>query len=65
MGAKHVCDASTPTFMADLTQALVDTGATIAFDATGGGKLAGQILSCMEAALSRTATEYIRQELAK
>ncbi len=60
IGAKHVCDTSTPTFMADLTQALVDTGATIAFDATGGGKLAGQILSCMEAALSRTATEYSR-----
>jgi len=60
IGARHVCDTSTPTFMADLTQALVDTGATIAFDATGGGKLAGQILSCMEAALSRTATEYSR-----
>jgi NADPH2:quinone reductase len=59
-GAAHVCDTSSPTFMADLTQALVDTGATIAFDAIGGGKLAGQILSCMEAALSRTATEYSR-----
>jgi NADPH2:quinone reductase len=59
-GAAHVCDTSSPTFMADLTQALVDTGATIAFDATGGGKLAGQILSCMEAALNRTATEYSR-----
>jgi len=60
IGAKHVCDASRPTFMEDLTQALGDTGATIAFDATGGGKLAGQILTCMEAALSRTATEYSR-----
>jgi len=60
IGAKHVCDASLPTFMDDLTQALVDTGATIAFDATGGGKLAGQILTCMEAALNRTATEYSR-----
>jgi len=59
-GAAHVCDTSSPTFMEDLTQALVATGATIAFDATGGGKLAGQILSCMEAALSRTATEYSR-----
>jgi NADPH:quinone reductase len=38
----------------------VDTGATIAFDATGGGKLAGQILGCMEAALNRTAKEYSR-----
>jgi NADPH2:quinone reductase len=60
IGARHVCDASLPTFMDDLTQALVDTGATIAFDATGGGKLAGQILTCMEAALNRTATEYSR-----
>ncbi len=60
IGAKYVCDESSPTFMADLTQALVDTGATIAFDATGGGDLAGRILSCMEAALNRTATEYSR-----
>jgi NADPH2:quinone reductase len=60
IGARYVCDASMPTFMEDLTQALVDTGATIAFDATGGGKLAGQILTCMEAALSRTATDYSR-----
>lgn len=60
IGARHVCDASAATFMADLTQALVDTGATIAFDATGGGKLAGQILTCMEAALNRTTTEYSR-----
>jgi len=60
LGARYVCDASSPTFMADLTQALVETGATIAFDATGGGKLAGQILTCMEAALNRSAKEYSR-----
>ena len=60
MGAQHVCDASAPTFMEDLTQALVATGATIAFDATGGGRLAGQILGCMEAALNRSAREYSR-----
>ena len=46
--------------MQNLTDALVATGATIAFDATGGGKLAGQILSCMEAALNKTASEYSR-----
>jgi len=56
----HVCDASAPTFLDDLTEALVATGATIAFDATGGGPLAGQILGCMEAALVRTATVYSR-----
>ncbi|MEO6973487.1 MAG: zinc-binding dehydrogenase [Rhodoferax sp.] len=60
IGARHVCDTSSPTFMEDLTQALVDTGATIAFDATGGGKLGGHILGCMEAALNRTAKEYSR-----
>jgi len=60
LGATYVCNASSPTFMQDLTQALVATGATIAFDATGGGKLAGQILTCMEAALNRTAKEYSR-----
>lgn len=60
LGASHVCNASLPTFMEDLTQALVESGATIAFDATGGGRLAGQILTCMEAALNRTAREYSR-----
>lgn len=60
IGAKYVCDSSSDTFMDDLTQALVDSGATLAFDATGGGKLAGQILTCMEVAANRTATEYNR-----
>ena len=60
IGATHVCDTSSPAFMDDLTRALVATGATIAFDAIGGGKLAGQILGCMEAALSTTAREYSR-----
>ena len=60
MGAAHVCNSSSPTFMQDLIEALAATGATIAFDAIGGGKLAGQILTCMEAALSRKATQYSR-----
>ena len=60
LGATHVCDSSAPSFAADLTDALADTGATLAFDATGGGPLAGQILACMEAALNRKATEYSR-----
>ena len=59
-GAMHVCDSSSATFAEHLTDALAATGATIAFDATGGGTLAGQILSCMEVALSRTAREYSR-----
>ncbi|MEJ8811053.1 zinc-binding dehydrogenase [Variovorax ureilyticus] len=60
IGAKYVCNATSPTFMQDLTDALAETGATLAFDATGGGKLAGQILNGMEAALLRKATEYSR-----
>ena len=60
IGARFVCDASLPGFLDDLTEALVATGATIAFDATGGGKLAGQILGGMEVALNRTAKEYSR-----
>ncbi len=59
-GAKHVCDSSQPTFKDDLTDALAATGATIAFDATGGGRLAGQILAAMEVAANRTAKEYSR-----
>jgi NADPH2:quinone reductase len=59
-GAKHVCDSSASTFLADLTEALAATGATLAFDATGGGKLAGQILACMEAALARKEGSYSR-----
>ena len=59
-GATFVCSTESPNFMAELTDALVATGATIAFDAIGGGKLAGQILTCMEAALNRTAKEYSR-----
>ena len=60
LGARYVCNTSAASFLDDLTAALVATGATIAFDATGGGKLAGQILSCMEAALNKTATTYSR-----
>ena len=60
MGAVHVCDSSSPTFVHDLIEALAVSGATIAFDAIGGGKLAGQILMCMEAALLRKATQYSR-----
>jgi NADPH:quinone reductase len=60
IGANYVCNSSSDTFMQELTDALAATGATIAFDAIGGGTLAGQILSCMEAAANRTAKEYSR-----
>ena len=60
LGAKFVCNSSKETFMQDLVSALVETGATIGFDATGGGKLSGQILTAMEVAANQTATEYNR-----
>jgi NADPH2:quinone reductase len=59
-GAQYVVDSTADNFMAALTDALVETGATIAFDAIGGGRLAGQILSCMEAAANRSGGEYSR-----
>ena len=60
LGAKFVCNSSKDTFIQDLVNALVETGATIGFDATGGGKLSGQILTAMEVAANQTATEYNR-----
>ena len=58
MGAKYVCNSSKDSFMADLTDAIHATGATLAFDATGGGTLASTILSAMEAAAARTPGAY-------
>jgi NADPH2:quinone reductase len=60
IGAVHVCNSSAPTFADDLTAAIEKTGATLAFDAIGGGPLASQILTCMEMALSRKMTAFSR-----
>ncbi len=63
LGAEHVCNSSSPDFMDSLVEAIVATGATLGFDATGGGnegKLAGQILSAMEIAANKTSKEYSR-----
>jgi len=60
IGARHVCNTSDGDFMEQLTNALAETGATVAFDATGGGPLAGQILTAMERAANMTAKEYSR-----
>jgi NADPH:quinone reductase len=60
IGAVHVCDSSSPTFVQDLIEVLTASGATLAFDAIGGGKLASQILMCMEAALLKKSTQYSR-----
>ena len=53
IGAPIILDSSAEDFQAQLTEACHATGATIAFDAIGGGKLANQILHAMEAAASR------------
>ena len=59
-GAAYVCNSTSPDFMDELTAALKATAATVAFDATGGGRLASQILTCMEAAASAAAGSYSR-----
>jgi NADPH:quinone reductase len=59
-GASYVCNSTSPAFMDELTAAVTATGATLAFDAIGGGKLASQILTCMEAAASAKAESYSR-----
>ena len=63
IGAKHICNTSDPDFMESLVSALVATGATLGFDATGGGnngELPGQILAAMEVAANKMAKEYSR-----
>ena len=60
MGAVHVCNSGSLSFATDLVEALKATSATLAFDATGGGTLASQILTGMEESVSSTALEYSR-----
>jgi NADPH:quinone reductase-like Zn-dependent oxidoreductase len=60
LGAEYVCDSSSPSFASELTAALEATSATLAFDATGGGTLASQILNGMEAAAAQNAGAYSR-----
>lgn len=60
LGAEHVCNSSSPSFADDLVEALKATSATLAFDATGGGTLASQILNGMEEAINATAAQYSR-----
>jgi NADPH:quinone reductase len=60
LGAKYVLDSTTASFPDDLTDAVAETGATLGFDAIGGGPMAATILFSMEKALSRKATAYNR-----
>jgi len=58
LGARHVLNSAAPGFRDELVRALRETGATLAFDAIGGGTLAGQILSAIEAVAASRLTEY-------
>lgn len=60
MGAAHVVDSSSDSFRADLTEAIAQTGATLSFDAIGGGETTSIILNAMEAVAARSATSYDR-----
>jgi len=60
IGAKYIVDSSAPDFREKLTDAITETGATLAFDAIGGGRIVNTILHAMEAAINRTATAYSR-----
>jgi len=62
-GAKYVCNTSDENFKETLVTALIETGATLGFDATGGGnngELPGQILAAMEIASNSGSGEYSR-----
>lgn len=58
IGAKYICDSSTADFKQKLVQAIDETGATLAFDAIGGGELVSQILTAMEYVGSKDATGF-------
>lgn len=58
LGAEHVCDSSAPGFKEELRAALAATGATLAFDAVGGGRIASQILSAMESVAVERMSEF-------
>jgi hypothetical protein len=59
-GAIHVLNSSSATFNETLVAALTETGATLAFDAIGGGTMASTILSAMETVASRRLRSYSR-----
>ena len=60
IGATHVCDSSKDSFAKDLKEAILETKAYVAFDATGGGELANDLLTAMEAAASAQGGEFSR-----
>lgn len=60
LGAEHVVDSSAARFVEDLTDAIDATGATLSFDAIGGGEMTSTILNAMEAVAARNMASYDR-----
>jgi NADPH2:quinone reductase len=60
LGAQYVCNSNAENFKEELIHALVATGATLAFDAIGGGRIMEQILSGMETAIGQKTAGYSR-----
>ena len=60
LGAEHVLDSNSATFLKDLTAAIGATNATLCFDVIGGGKLVSQILTAMEVVQVAKLTGYHR-----
>ncbi|WP_417610836.1 NADH oxidase [Parasphingorhabdus sp.] len=58
IGLTHVIDSSKDDFMEKLIAALAETGATLGFDAIGGGKMASYILTAMEKAAAVRGAEF-------
>jgi len=58
IGLTHVIDSSKDDFMPKLIDALAETGATLGFDAIGGGKMANYILLAMEQAAAKRGAEF-------
>jgi len=58
LGAKYIVNSSDDDFQMQLTDAIHATGATLGFDAIGGGDMASKILLAMEAAAARTPGAY-------
>lgn len=60
IGARHVVDSSADSFRADLTEAIAETGATLSFDAIGGGETTSIVLNAMEEVAARDLESYDR-----
>ncbi|WP_336335695.1 zinc-binding dehydrogenase [Pseudomonas putida] len=60
IGARHVLNSQDQDFAERLVEAIAETGATIAFDAIGGGSLGSDILLAMERVAMRQVSQYTR-----